>query len=81
MSAKKEAKGGKPAPVAPAKKAKVDPATKIKRNADGTKAMKVARGTERRRRREGLRQDWKTHPNAKQMLKPGQQTVAEAQAA
>lgn len=69
MSEKKEAKSAPAAKyVAPVKKAKVDPMIKIKRNADGTKIMKIARGTERARRRAGLREGWRKVSNAKQMI-------------
>jgi hypothetical protein len=67
VSEKKEGKA-KAAPVAKVVKAKVDPATKVKRNADGSKIMKTARGTERARRRAGLKRGWKQHPNVPQML-------------
>lgn len=80
MSAKKEASKSAPAAkAAPVKKTKVDQASKIKRNADGSKTMKVARGTERERRRAGLRKDWKNIGNAAKML-PSKAEV-EAQAA
>lgn len=68
MSGKKEAKA-KAAPAvtaAPVKKA--DPQAKIKRDENGKKIMKIARGTERARRRVGLKRDWKSHPNVPQML-------------
>lgn len=66
MSEKKEVKAA--TKTAPVKKSKVDQATKIKRNADGTKKMAVARGTERARRRLDLAKGWRNVANAKKML-------------
>jgi hypothetical protein len=68
VSGKKEAKA-KAAPVvtaAPVKKA--DPQAKIKRDETGKKIMKTARGTERARRRAGLKKGWKQLANLPQML-------------
>jgi hypothetical protein len=47
--------------------AKPHPSLKVKRNADGSKVMEVARGTARAARREGLIKGWKNIGNAKKM--------------
>lgn len=81
MSEKKEAKKEKAVkaapPPSPVKKAKIDRMTKVKRNSAGKKVMKVARGTKRAARREGLKQGWRNVANAKQMA-PSVEATASA---
>ncbi len=81
MSAKKEDKKAAPAKAAPAqKKAKIDRMTKVKRDANGNKIMKVARGSARAARREGLKANWRNVANAKKMQPAANNDVAEAAA-
>lgn len=81
MSEKKEAnKAAKSAPAKKEKKAKIDPATKIKRDAKGKKVMKIARGTERARRRAGLVRDWRKTKGAASMLRAANEPEVEAAA-
>jgi hypothetical protein len=69
VSEKKEAKAKASTQKAEkVKKTKVDPITKIKRDAKGNKIMKVARGAARAKRREGIKQGWRKVANAKPML-------------
>jgi hypothetical protein len=81
VSEKKEAKKEKTVkaapPPKPVKKAKIDRMTKVKRGPDGKKVMKVARGTKRAARREGLKHGWRNVANAKQMA-PSVEATASA---
>lgn len=59
---------------------KAHPSLKVKRNADGSKVMKVARGTARAARREGLVKGWKNVANAKKMAPAANDASAQAAA-
>jgi hypothetical protein len=81
VSEKKEGKAkAAPAPRAAPKqkKAKVHPSIKVERASDGSKIMATERGSERARRRAGLKRDWKTHPNVPQMLPTKAEEAAKA---
>lgn len=87
MSEKKEAKkkdgGAAPkaaAPAKPVKKAKIDRMTKVKRDGAGKKVLKVAHGTARAARREGLKEGWRNVANAKKMLPAANAPEVEAAA-
>lgn len=69
MSGKKQAAKAETKVAAPVVKAKTAQ-EKIKRDETGAKIMKVARGTARAKRREGLVKNWMNIPGAKKMLAP-----------
>ena len=79
MSEKKEVKAPK-IEVAKVKPTKKDPLLAIKRDANGNKIMKVARGTERARRRAGLSRNWRTTKGARQMQLSKDQQIAKIKA-
>jgi hypothetical protein len=80
VSEKKQ--GNKAAKPRKVYQAKPHPSIKVKRNADGTKTMKVARGTARAKRREGLEQGWKERKTSlKAVLAIKATATASAQAA
>ena len=80
MSAKKEAKSVPAKAASAEKKSKIDRMTKVKRDATGKKTMKVARGSARATRREGLKQGWRNVANAKQMRPAANDKAVEAAA-
>jgi hypothetical protein len=69
MSGKKQAAKAETKAAAPVKKAGLKV---IKRDENGKKIMKVARGTARALRRVGLVKNWRFTAGAKQMLAPAQ---------